>query len=194
MSSINISVRGRVLVTALVLAFAGAVLVAGVGAQAQQPSTSASDTGDYLPQATIIEIMDSMMMSSAQVLWDSTGVISTAEGVIELKPETEEDWQKLRWSAVTLAEATNALVIPGRRVDRPDAIAGDPLEGLGPDEIQALIDDNRAAWVAFAHSMHGAAMETIRAIDAKDLDGLSEAGGTIDAACEGCHLVFWYPE
>ena len=37
-------------------------------------------------------------------------------------------------------------------------------------------------------------MEALRAIDARDLDAISEAGGTIDAACEGRHLQFWYPE
>ncbi len=36
-------------------------------------------------------------------------------------------------------------------------------------------------------------MEALRAIDARKLDGISDAGGTIDAACEGCHLQFWYP-
>jgi len=37
------------------------------------------------------------------------------------------------------------------------------------------------------------AMETIRIIDAKDVEGLSVIEGSIDAACEGCHLQFWYP-
>jgi cytochrome c556 len=36
-------------------------------------------------------------------------------------------------------------------------------------------------------------MGALRAIDAHDIDGISEAGGTIDEACESCHLQFWYP-
>ena len=59
--------------------------------------------------------------------------------------------------------------------------------------MQALIAKNRAAFVAHAHVLHEAAMEALRAIDARKLDAISDAGGTIDAACEGCHLQFWYP-
>jgi cytochrome c556 len=56
-----------------------------------------------------------------------------------------------------------------------------------------LLAKDRPAFVAHAHVLHEAAMEALRAIDAKSVDGISEAGGTIDAACEGCHLQFWYP-
>jgi hypothetical protein len=37
-------------------------------------------------------------------------------------------------------------------------------------------------------------MQAIAAIDAKDGERISEVGGTIDSACEGCHLQFWYPQ
>jgi cytochrome c556 len=36
-------------------------------------------------------------------------------------------------------------------------------------------------------------MEALYATDARDLDAISEAGGAIDAACEGCHLQSWSP-
>ena len=174
----------------IVLALA-ALLAFGSRTDAQVRSQPA-DSG-FIPRITIHEIMESMMMPSAEAVWDSVAYISTAEGTIDAKPETEEDWQKLRWSAVTMAEGANALLIPGRRVDQPGAVADDDDE-LGPAEIQALIDDNRPAWIAFAQAMHATAMETIRVIDAKDVDGVSDVGGAIDDACESCHLQFWYPE
>ena len=40
----------------------------------------------------------------------------------------------------------------------------------------------------------GTVAEAIKAVDAKDIDKVSDAGGTIDSACEGCHLQFWYPD
>lgn len=36
-------------------------------------------------------------------------------------------------------------------------------------------------------------LKTLAAIDAKDADRLFQLGGEIDAACEACHVVFWYP-
>ena len=35
--------------------------------------------------------------------------------------------------------------------------------------------------------------EALAAIDKKDADALSDAGETIDEACEQCHLKYWYP-
>ena len=31
------------------------------------------------------------------------------------------------------------------------------------------------------------------AVNAKNVEGLSNAGGDIDEACENCHTTFWYP-
>lgn len=172
---------------------ASLVAISGAGAETSSQSPSEQDSGDFIPIATVREIMESMMAPAAEAVWDSVAYISTKEYTIDSKPETDEDWQKLRWHAVTMAEAANALLIPGRRIGSPGTVADDPEHELSPDEMQAMIDNNRSAWVGFAHAMHAQAMETIRIIDAKDVDGLSDVGGTIDAACEGCHLQFWYP-
>jgi cytochrome c556 len=106
---------------------------------------------------------------------------------------TDEDWARLRETAVTLAESTNLLIVPGRRVAQPGAKSENPDAELEPEQIQALIAKNRGAFVAHAHVLHEAAMEALRAIDARKVDAITDAGGTIDAACEGCHLQFWYP-
>ena len=95
---------------------------------------------------------------------------------------------------MTLAEAANTLVIPGRHAAPPGTVSADPNAELTPEGIEALLAQQQQAWDAHAHVLHAAAMEALRAIDARDLDAISEAGGTIDAACEGCHLQFWYPE
>jgi hypothetical protein len=36
-------------------------------------------------------------------------------------------------------------------------------------------------------------LQALEAIDAKDAKRLLDVGGDIDAACEACHLVYWYP-
>ena len=196
MKTTSTSVRRRYLLIACCATLVLTIVVMftpGVGTQAQsQQAASGPDENGFIPAATIREIMDSMMMPTADAMWDSVAYIATADYIIDAKPETEEDWQKLRWSAVTMAEAANALLIPGRRVDQPGVVADSPEE-LDPEVIQAMIETDRQAWVAFANAMHAVAMEAIRVIDARSVEGVSEVGGTIDDACEACHLQFWYP-
>jgi cytochrome c556 len=158
-----------------------------------QTSAAQADAG-FIPRATVVEIMDAMVMPAADVLWNAVGVSVTSEGVIENVPETDEDWQRLRWAAITMAEGANALLVPGRKV-APAGTVQDPNDtALSPDQIEARIAANRAAWVGMAHVLDAAVVQALDAIEARDADTLSEVGGTIDAACESCHLQFWYPE
>jgi hypothetical protein len=160
---------------------------------AQERASGGVETSvGFMPAATIVEVMASMVMPSAQVLWDAVSFESGPEGDVVKTPETDEEWEKLRWSAVTLAESANVLLIPGREVDKPGAPAA---EGeLAPARIEGLIDENHDAWLGHAHALHRIATEAIAAIDAKDGDQIVEVGGTLDAVCEGCHLQFWYPD
>lgn len=152
----------------------------------------AQPSGDFMPQIPIVDLMDSMVMPAAQVVWDAVVYESTANGETVTGPATDEDWQKLRWSAIALAESANNLAVPSRHANRPGAVAG---EGeLDPAKIDALIAANRGAWVGHTHVLYEAAMQAVKAIDAKDAQQVSDAGGVIDTACEGCHLQFWYPE
>jgi cytochrome c556 len=182
---------------AVLAAVAAAVPLAliGGGFAWSQTTTVQPDANGYIPQATIVEIMDSIVMPAAQALWDAVAVDVTENGTIENAPQTDEEWTALRATAVTLAEATNALIVPGRHAAPPGTASADPdADELAPEKIDALLAKERPAWIAHAHVLHEAAMEALRAVDARSIDGISEAGGTIDAACEGCHLQFWYPE
>lgn len=156
--------------------------------------TQATDNGDLMPRATLAELMESVVMPSADVLWNAVAVNVTAAGIEETKPETDEDWAKLRWAAVELEEAANLIVIPGRAVDVPGAESEAPDVELQPAEIANLIESNRAAWVSHAHALQAIAMQAIQAVDDRDLDAITDVGGAIDEACESCHTQFWYPE
>jgi cytochrome c556 len=200
---------GRVLNTATSFAIAVALGVFAGGAANSQPpalkdkpavakpaapiASVKPDAQGYIPQFSILEIMESIVMPAAQTVWDSVAVDVTDKGTVEKGPVTDEDWAKLRSTAVALAEATNLLVVPGRRVAPPGTKSENPDAELSPEEMQVLIAKQRPAFVAYAHVLQEAAMQALRAIDARNLDGISDAGGTIDTACEGCHLQFWYP-
>jgi hypothetical protein len=185
--------RARALKGALALTVGTALVALGDGAWSQTTAAK-PDASGYIPTFAISEIMDSIVMPSADSIWNAVAVDVTENGTIEKKPETDEDWAKLRATAVELAEATNLLVMPGRRAAPPGTVSENPDSELTPEKIDALLAQQRPAWIAHAHVLHEAAMEALRAIDAKNIDAISDAGGTIDAACEGCHLQFWYPE
>jgi hypothetical protein len=149
---------------------------------------------DFMPDISVAEIMDSMVMPAAQLLWDAVGVDVTAQGEIEKKPQNDEEWAQLRAAAVTLAEATNALVVPGRHAAPPGTVSANPDSELQPAQIEALFAKERPAWVAHAAVLHATAMQAVAAVDARNVDQISEVGGAIDEACESCHVQFWYPE
>jgi cytochrome c556 len=204
MKSQRFAFRGRRFAVALAVVAALPIAALSIGKAMSQPpakpaqksapvASKKPDANGYIAQFSIEEIMESIVMPSAQSIWDSVAVNVTEKGIIETKPQTDEDWDKLRWQAVTLVEATNLLVMPGRRAAHPGATSENPGSELEPAQIQALIDKQRPSFIAHAHVLHEAAMGALRAIDARNIDGISEAGGTIDEACESCHLQFWYP-
>jgi hypothetical protein len=168
--------------------------VGGRGVVTWLPVTAADADGGYSADISVAEIMDSMVMSAAGALWDAVGVDVSAQGQVEKKPETDEQWAQLRAAAVTLAEAANALIVPGRHAAPVGAPAPDADSGLAPAEIEALLAKQRPAWVAHAQVLRVTAMQSLAAVDARDIDKISEVGGAIDEACEGCHLQFWYPD
>jgi hypothetical protein len=143
--------------------------------------------------ATIKDLMDSEVDKSADVLWDSVATIVSRDGIDERQPRTPEEWANVRRNAITLIEATNLLLMDGRKVARAGEKAENPEVELGPEEIQGVIDGDRASWVKFAHGLHDAAMVALKAIDEKNVQGLQDAGEGIDNACEQCHLKYWYP-
>ena len=145
----------------------------------------------FLPKASIRELMDAEVDPAADVLWESVVYTVTAAGAEDKQPRTPEEWQAVRRGAITLIEATNLLMMDGRRVAPPDT----PLApGEATIEVrQHRFDTNRAAFVGFAQALQNIGLKALEAIDAKDAKRLMIAGGEIDEACEACHLVYWYP-
>lgn len=160
-----------------------------IGCSAPAPTPEAG----YRPTATVRDIMDAVVDPSADYLWDSVEVIVTAQGREERAPKTDEDWHELRRRAIALAEASNLLLVPGRRIAEAGAKAEDPAVELSPDRVEVLVGQDRAGWTTLVHGLHDAAMETLKAIDAKDKDALLYSGERLDKACENCHLKYWYP-
>src|SRR5499425_109187 len=142
---------------------------------------------------TVKDVMDSIVDPASDYIWDAVETTVSAKGVEEKMPHTDEEWKQVRRHAVMLLEATNLLQIPGRHVAKPGEKADDPKVELAPEQIEDMINKDRAAWIKYAHGLHDATMEAFKAIEAKDTEGLLNAGDGIDNACEKCHLQYWYP-
>lgn len=179
------------------LAGAGASLLIAAACSAPPaaaPPPAGTGSAPFMVTATIKDLMDSEVDPSADYLWESVATTVTRAGIDERQPRTDEDWKMVRRSAITLVEATNLLVMEGRHVAKPGEKSENPGIELGPEEIQKIIDSDRASFVKFAHALHDAGMQALTAIDARNVEGLLNAGEVIDTACENCHLKYWYPD
>ena len=165
--------------------------------QAPQGSVPASDASPSSFRATssIQDIMGHQIEPAAEALWNSVSTTISAEGVEEKRPQTDEEWFAVRSHAITLMEATNLLVMDGRKVLLPgQTMADEGVQGVLPAaDVQAKIDANRAQFIQFSHLLHDVSNDMLKAIDAKNIQGMLDAGEDIDAACESCHMTFWYP-
>ena len=139
--------------------------------------------------------MRDMIDPLADNIFDAVGTEITAKGTVETAPKTDEDWAKVRIGAVTLAEGVYLLKIP-----RLFAPPGDENNSVGPDapelspaQIQAKLDADPVLWNAKIEALRNVGLEVLEIVQKKDVNALFDAAGDLDAACEGCHIEFWYP-
>src|SRR5215470_5954495 len=149
---------------------------------------------EYRTTSTIKDIMDSMVDPGADFIWESVATVISAKGDEDRAPHTDEEWKEVRRRAIMLMEATNLLQIPGRLVAKPHEKSENPGIELEPEKIEELINKDRPAWIKYAHGLHDATMEALKAIEEKDSEKLLDVGNRIDEACEKCHLQYWYPD
>jgi len=174
---------------------AAAVILAGAAAATSVPAVPPSANDGLETVATIQDIMQSIIDPSADALWASVSSTTSASGTEDRQPRTEDDWKTVRRYAVSLAEAPNLLLTPGRRV----AQTGGKLEDahvagiLRPEEIARKIAADRPGFAERARALRLAAKEALAAVEARDVARLFEAGGKLDQACEACHVKYWYP-
>ena len=162
---------------------------AGLGAAA----TPAADPAEAArAQATVQEMMDTRIDPAADALWDSVAFIASKKGEEDRRPRTPAEWAAVRQNALALIKGASDLALPGRRVSGLETTPG-PGE-LRASEIEHLIEADPAAFAKRAQALQFAARAALATIDAKNADALMDAGGVIDAACEACHVVYWYPK
>src|SRR5262249_39274977 len=75
-------------------------------------SPQAALWGDLKPVVSVKELMRDMLDPASDYIFDAVKVTFTKTGTIETKPTTDQDWDRVRIGAVTLAEGVYLLKIP----------------------------------------------------------------------------------
>ena len=147
------------------------------------------------PVVSVKELMADMLDPLADNIFDSVSIVVTAKGTVEKAPTTDEDWEKIRIGAVTMAEGAYLLKIP-----RPFAPPGDENNSTGPDavelspsQITAKVKADPVEWNARIEALRNVGLEVIDIVKRKDAKELWDAGENLDIACENCHRHYWYP-
>jgi len=174
------------------LAFLTVLTAAGCN-RTTEATPAAAALPPFVTEHTIKDLMLNVIDTNADVVWLSVTTVASDKGLVETRPTTDAEWAKVRQGAVTLAEAANLLMIPGRHVARPHEKSETPGVELEPAEMEELINKDRSAFYKHARALYDAAMLAVEAIDKKDADRVFEVGENIDQACEQCHRSYWYP-
>jgi hypothetical protein len=151
--------------------------------------------GEMKPVVSVKELMRDMLDPIADNIFDAVGTVVTEKGAVDRVPKTDEDWDKIRIGAVTLAEGAYLLKVP-----RPFAPPGDlnnstgpnPVE-LSPDQITEKVRKDPVEWNARIEALRNVALEVMEIVKKKDVEQLWDAGEDLDTACENCHRSYWYP-
>lgn len=110
-------------------------------------------------------LMQAVIDPDADEIWESVKTIITAKGTEEIRPRTNEEWDRVRKYAITLAESGNLLMMVPRAKD-----GGEWME-----RSKELIETSERA---------------IRAAEARNADQLFSAGGDIYDSCSNCHRKY----
>jgi len=138
---------------AVVLFAAGPALSPSLGEDARPPPFRA-----YVDMKAF---MEHVLTPAAKIVWSVNGVVIDEKGEHDLSPKTEDDWERVVSGAATLAEATNALMIPERAID--------------PE------------WPRYAKALADAAEKAYQAAEARDLKTISQVSDQLDGICAACH-------
>ena len=87
--------------------------------------------GDVKPVVSVKELMKYMLDPVADNIFNAVGTTLTKQGMVEIVPKTDEDWDRIRVGAVSLAEGAYLL-----KIRRPFTPPGDENNSAGPDAVE----------------------------------------------------------
>lgn len=133
-------------------------------ARAATPAAAAA-APDVVPVATVKQIMIGITNPAAFVVYEAVGTKSSAKGVEEIAPQTDEEWAKVGSAAAAVVESGNLMLTGSRAIDKGD-------------------------WVKMTRDMMEQGQKAMKAAEAKDKDGIVAAGGDLNNTCDNCHARY----
>src|SRR5437667_7476531 len=91
--------------------------------------------GEMKAVVSVKELMRDMLDPIADNIFDAVSIVDDKNGTVEKVPKTEEDWERIRIGATTLAEGAYLLKVP-----RPFAPPGDLNNSTVPDAVELSPD------------------------------------------------------
>jgi hypothetical protein len=151
--------------------------------------------GDLTPVVSVKELMKYMIDPVADNIFNAVETRVTKQGTVDIEPKTEEDWDKIRIGAISLAEGAALL-----KIRRPFTPPGDENNSAGPNavelspaQITAKVERDPVEWNARIEALRNVALEALDVVKRKDVAELWDVGENLDKACEACHRSYWYP-
>jgi len=137
-----------------------------------EPSEAATPVGaetgatpPFMPVATVLELMESVVAHSAEVYWGSVSIIVDENGITENYPQTDEEWEEVWAAAIGIAESGNLLMMAPRAVDNE-------------------------AWIEMSAALVRVGVDATAAAQAKDAERVLAMGEQIYNVCLACHARY----
>jgi hypothetical protein len=166
-----------ILTLIVMLALFGLPLPAQTASKGPAPAKSAIPTIEV--QSNLLELMRGIFYPASNVVFapqnDNPAEMRPAPGndpsmATDPLLSTFGGWQAVENAALALTEATNLLLIPGRKCAN-----GLPVPINDPD------------WPKFVQELREAGMKAYQAAQTKNQDNMVDVADTMTKACAGCH-------
>jgi hypothetical protein len=139
--------------------FAAAIVAGGIASSSL--GEDAVPTPTFQAYVDMKTFMEHVLTPAAALIWRVNGVVIDQNGEHDLSPKSDADWEAVVSGAATLAEATNALMIPQRVRD--------------------------AEWIVYTKKLAEAANKAYLAAEAHDLKSIAAISDRLDGICAACH-------
>jgi hypothetical protein len=136
-----------------------ALALFGASAPEQEQASNVIPVGD------VRELMAHIVDPAAGVYWDAVGTIVDKDGVHEMFPTTDEEWEAVSNAAFMIAESGNLMMMEGRARDQ-------------------------AAWMTMSRQLVEVSQRALEAADARNLEAVFDMGAEVYYVCTNCHAAY----
>lgn len=149
------------------------------------------------PAANLQLIMLTQVNAQGLALWDITNNAVADSGDLDPKLITADKWAKLLEIGKALEQGGKTLATSSKIIA---AAKGSKLQDEGNQgastaaDVQRYLDAKPAEFRKHAVALQKTGADVIQAATKRDTKKLNEVAGNLDAVCEDCHVVFWYPQ